>query len=323
MKKKRDKAFYISRAKRDIRDLFIYFNITRPQYVPYYKVDGQFSKDRLLKELDFLTKWKHMSVEDKKYRAKTYVQYSRNFNITFSIPHELMAKVAGEYKDDSGKKHRLSYEQIVEDLIEEGFTKVLNSGRKFERTDEGQYKVKCWWCKKYIMANEKQWFKLMSEDKYKDINNYASHRLRKIVFKWASSFKKEKIECSDKTKENSHEEKVEVSSKNQTSNPTVKEVKEVMDSSMKKKISQQIITVCVEAGIISPETAVAWMGDLVYYRKQNPFTIDEAKMLYKTKSVQNKKEFKNRLLGCLLKMGISESEALYILVNNIKIESGV
>lgn len=188
MKQNKGKEFYISRAKRDIRDLFIYFNITRPKHEKAYFKDGKFALKELVRQLDFLEGWSRKSRIEKKSLAKYYTLYSKTFNYIFGIPKDLIVKVAGVYYDEDGKQHRVNYNEIVDELIKEGFIKVVNAGRKFERTEDGQYKVKCWWCKKYIMANRKQWFKLMNEDKYGDINNYGSDRLRKIVFKWAEQF---------------------------------------------------------------------------------------------------------------------------------------
>lgn len=188
MKQNKGKEFYISRAKRDMRDLFIYFNITRPKHDKAYFKDGKFSVKELVRQMDFLEGWSRKNRVEKKSLAKYYTLYSKTFNYVFGIPKDLIVKVAGVYYDEDGKQHRVNYHEIVDELIKEGFIKVVNAGRKFERTEDGQYKVKCWWCKKYIMANRKQWFKLMSEDKYEDINKYGSDRLRKIVFKWAEQF---------------------------------------------------------------------------------------------------------------------------------------
>lgn len=188
MKQNKGKEFYISRAKSDIRNLLIYFNITRPKHEKAYFKDGKFELKELVRQLDFLEGWSRKSRVEKKLLAKYYTLYSKTFNYVFGIPKDLIVKVAGVYYDEDGKQHRVNYHEIVDELIKEGFVKVVNAGRKFERTEDGQYKVKCWWCKKYIMANRKQWFKLMTEDKYGDINNYGSDRLRKIVFKWAEQF---------------------------------------------------------------------------------------------------------------------------------------
>lgn len=309
MKNKKDKTFYISRAKRDIRDLFIYFNITRPQHERAYFKDGVFSLKELVRQMEFLDGWSNRNRIEKKSLAGKYVGYSKTFNYVFGIPRELVNKVMGEYIDADGKKHRIASEEIIEELVKEGFIKVVNAGRKFNKNEDGSYEVKCYWCKKYIMANKKQWFKLMTDEHYDNINKYGSKRLRKIVFKWIESFKEKRIE--DK-----HEQQVEVQQK-QISDTTAKEVKEVMNDSNKKEIIKKVIVGCLERGIINPETAVGWMGDLVYWRKQNPFTIDEAKMLYNTNPVEDKEKVKNAVLKCLTSVGVSQHEAIYILVDGI------
>ena len=309
MKIKQDKTFYISRAKRDIRDLFIYFNITRPQHEKEYFKDGKFSLKEMVRQMEFLDGWSKRSSAEKKYLANQYARCSRTFNYVFGIPKDLIGKVAGVYYDENNKQHCVSVEQIVQELVNEGFIKVVNAGRKFNKNEDGSYEVKCYWCKKYIMANRKQWFKLMTDEHYDNINKYGSKRLRKIVFKWIESFKEKRIE--DK-----QEQHVEVQQK-QTSNTTVKEVKEVMNDSKKKEVIKKVIVGCLERGIINPETSVQWMGDLVYWRKQNPFTIDEAKMLYNTNPVEDKLKVKNAVLKCLTSFGVSQHEAIYILIDGV------
>lgn len=48
MKSKKDLSFYVQRAVDDFKTLVIYFNVTRPQYEPAFKVDGKFSIKKLM-----------------------------------------------------------------------------------------------------------------------------------------------------------------------------------------------------------------------------------------------------------------------------------
>lgn len=54
--------------------------------------------------------------------------------------------------------------------------------------------MKCWWDKKYLLANRDYWLKLIADKRYSDINTYpnASPIVKKAVFNWlASKSKKE------------------------------------------------------------------------------------------------------------------------------------
>lgn len=185
MTKTRD--FYFKRAVSDFRDLVIYFNITRPQHNEAYFKDGKFSREYFNHQIMFLNNWNKMSKSDKKYEKKKYAKYSSAYNYTFGIPRELAQKVAGVYRDENGVQHKIPITEIESKLVKEGFMKVANSGRKFKKDKDGNYSVKCWWCKKYIMVNSKQKHTLMNDERYSDLLNYGSKRLKKIVFNWFKS----------------------------------------------------------------------------------------------------------------------------------------
>ena len=186
MKTKKDTEHYIRRAMEDFKTLVIYFNVTRPQYEANYKVDGKFSLDELKKQLKFLDGWNKLSLNDKHARKGMYVKYSSTFNYTFGIPNELVRNVLDCFRDEQGKKHRIPVEPIVKRLVEIGFIKVLNDGKKFKRNEDGSYSVKCYWTKKYMLKNEKYWYELISNPLYKNIDTFpnASDRVKKIIMKW-------------------------------------------------------------------------------------------------------------------------------------------
>lgn len=189
MKIKNDRQFYVDRAKSDLKDLIIFFNVTRPQHLDSFKTDGKFDLKKLLSQLAFVEGWHKRTRDEKAALAKTYSAYSKNLNYAFGIPSKLINKVCGEWVDENGKHHRISSDEIVQSLVDEGFIRVINAGRKFDKSDDGEYKVKAWWCKKYIIANQKYWYKMISDSKYSELYNYASSRLRKIIGKWFEEFK--------------------------------------------------------------------------------------------------------------------------------------
>ena len=189
MKKKNNRYFYIERAIQDLKTLVIYFNVTRPQYEKAYKDDsGKFSKDLLLKSIEFLSSWNGRSKDEKKRLAFKYVKCSTAFNYTFGIPCELIQKVLGVYRDENNKKCRISIDDVAPSLIQSGFMRVINDGRKIDYKTK---KVKCWWTKKYLLKNEKYWFMLLDDKRYSSISTfpYASERVKGIVCEWIKGIK--------------------------------------------------------------------------------------------------------------------------------------
>lgn len=189
-KTKHDKSFYIDRATNDFKTLVIYFNVTRPQHQKgYFGKDEKFSKEKMDEQLSFLHKWHEMSTSERRHYAKQYTQYSKTFNYTFSIPCDLVNKVLGCYRDENGKKCRISIDDVLPQLIESGFVRVMNAGRKI---DQETKKVKCWWFKKYLISSAYR-STLMNDNRYSDILNfpYASQRIKDIVVNWVKSQKKD------------------------------------------------------------------------------------------------------------------------------------
>lgn len=297
----------LKKAVDDFKQLIIYFDVTRPQHEKNYFQDGKFNLSKLIDQHKFLRTWDKKTRTEKKYLARKYAEYSTTFNLTFGIPSELIKTVLGIYKDEDGRRHKVSIEEVSEILVKQDFIKVVNAGKKFNKDEDGNFKVKCWWHKKYLLKNEKYWFKMLSEPKYSNIETFATKRVRDIVFNWIRSFKEDdkKVEPTK-----SVEPQKQISDTN--------EDKQMMNENQKKVLTSKVIQLCLERGILSPEKAVQWMGDLVYFRKQNPFTIDEATMLYNSKPAEDKNKLVDAILNYLNSNGISQSEAIYILVNGIK-----
>lgn len=295
------KQEYINDAIADFKQLVIYFNVTRPQHEKNYYREGRFDLNKMLEQIKFLNDWKKKTRTEKKYGAGRYSLYSTTYNLTFGIPRELISSTLGSYRDEDGKKHRISIDEVIEPLVKQNYIKVVNAGKKFKKDDEGNYKVKCWWNKKYLLANEKYWFKLLNDKKYSNIEGYASKRVRDILFKWVKSYRNDPHEQQEEAKTTTNE------------NTTMK-----MNDADKKELTKKVILLCLERGILSPAIGVQWMGDLVYFRKTNPFTIDEATMIYNTKPQAEKNILIDKILTCMKSHGIEESEAIYILVNGLK-----
>ena len=307
----------LKRAIDDFKQLVIYFDVTRPQHEKAYFRDGKFSLDKLIGQQKFLDGWNRKSRSDRKSLAKVYSTYSGTFNLTFGIPRDLILSILGSYRDEDGKKHRILIGEVIEPLVEQSFIKVVNGGKKFSKDDDGNYKVKCWWNKKYLLKNEKQWFKLFSEPKYSRIETFANKRVRKIVFNWISRFKKEnqKVEPTvvepTKKVEPTKVEPEKIISETRKDNQD-------MDENQKKTISFRVIKSLLMWGIISPETSVKWMSDFVYRGSKKQFTIDEASMLYNTEPVDDKNAFIDNVLYYFKQNGFPESCGLIFLIRDIK-----
>lgn len=168
----RPREWYWRRAKFKFKLLVVYFCVTRPQYEKAYGVNGKFSADELLRQLDFLDKWKSRPGYFKTRHAREYAEYDRNFNYTFSIPNGLIRDVLGQWRDESGKTARIPVKKMVAELKAEGFLKKCGHGTKTERDDAGKWHVKCWWDTKYLLANKKYWLKLMSMEKWADYTKW-------------------------------------------------------------------------------------------------------------------------------------------------------
>lgn len=188
MKKKNDRQFYIERAIKDFQTLVIYFNVTRPQHMAWYKENGEFSQKKMLHQMKFLANWKSLDRVEKKHKAKYYSAYASTFNKTFGIPSRLIEKVLGVYRDDEGKQHRISIDDVLPRLQDAGFIQVIEGGCKFDK-DGDEYSVKYHWRNKYLLKNDRYWHKLMADPKYADILTMpnASKRIKDIVIKWFQS----------------------------------------------------------------------------------------------------------------------------------------
>jgi hypothetical protein len=172
MKTNRDKEYYLRRAAKGFKTLVIYFCVTRPQYEKAYRKDGKFSKDELMRQMDFLSNWKSKSRREKQFSAKKYAAYSKAFNYTFDIPRKLVSDVLGAYQDETGKLVRIHCDEVVDKLVADGFIEKVNHGTRGKMDEDGTYKVKAYWTNKYLLANRDFWLKLLADPRFSDYTKY-------------------------------------------------------------------------------------------------------------------------------------------------------
>ena len=177
-------------AVKRFKILVTYFDVTRPQYDKAFKdKNGRFSKDVLKWKMNYLTNWNPRGRHSpEQYRM--YARYSKEFNDTFGIESRLVEKMVGYYRDENGRKCRISIDKIVDRLTSEGWLKkVLNAGAKFRRTDKG-FEKKFRWKKKYIMSDS-AWNGMIDKSEWSDYTTYPNvkfdanvQRAVSIISKW-------------------------------------------------------------------------------------------------------------------------------------------
>ena len=172
MKTNRDKEYYLRRATKGFKTLVTYFCVTRPQYEKAYRKHGKFSKDELMRQMDFLSTWQERSKKEKQILAYKYAAYARTFNYTFDIPRKLVSDVLGAYQDEAGRLVRIHCDEVVDKLVADGFIEKVNHGTRGKVDDDGNYKVKAYWTNKYLLANRDYWLKLLADPRFSDYTKY-------------------------------------------------------------------------------------------------------------------------------------------------------
>ena len=162
-----NRDYYMRRAEVGFKTLVIYFSVTRPQYEKAYHKGGKFSKDVLIRQMDFLSTWDNRSKREKELLARRYSEYARTFNYTFDIPVGLVKEILGKYR-----RARISIKEITDKLEAEGWLEVKNAGTRTKKGEDGKAHVVCWWHKKYLIANKRHWLQLLSDKKYRNYQTY-------------------------------------------------------------------------------------------------------------------------------------------------------
>ena len=197
------------RARHDFKDLVIYFCVTRAKHNKKFFDNGTFSSKKMMKMFVFVKTWNKRSKSEKNMYAKYHATCSETLNYAFGIDHRLVKQVLGRYVGKDGKKDCIKIDDVLH-LInkDKEVIKEVNAGRKFEfeggkhkKDKDGKSIVKCYWRKKYLIANRDYWFRLLDDEKYSDVRKFASSRLQKIVFDWFNSeFQVESKTADDKAK---------------------------------------------------------------------------------------------------------------------------
>ena len=191
----KNRDYYIRRAEVGFKTLVIYFSVTRPQYEKAYHKDDKFDKDVLMRQMDFLSTWDKRSKREKELLAKRYSEYARTFNYTFDIPVGLVKEILGKYR-----RSRISIKEITDKLEADGWLEVKNAGTRTKKGEDGKAHVVCWWHKKYLIANKKYWFKLLSDNKYSDYLKYPEDKegFVKRAVKIIKKYRKNTIKTEEK-----------------------------------------------------------------------------------------------------------------------------
>ena len=180
------------RAAADFKDLVIYFCVARAKRNKDFFENGTFSSRKLVRMFKFVESWKKRTSDEKKLYAKRHATYSKALNYAFGIDSNLVKQVLGRYVDAEGKKVCIKIDDVLSRINKnKAVIKEVNAGRKFEfengkhkKDSDGKSIVKCYWRKKYLLANKNYWFSLLDDEKYSDVRKFASSRLQKIVFDW-------------------------------------------------------------------------------------------------------------------------------------------
>lgn len=180
------------RARQDFKDLVIYFCVTRAKHNKKFFDNGTFSSKKMMKMFEFVKTWNNRSESEKKMYAKHHATCSETLNYAFGIDSNLVKQVLGRYVDDKRKKVCIKIDDVLHLINKDNeVIKEVNAGRKFEfeggkhkKDKDGNSIVKCYWRKKYLIANRDYWFRLLNDEKYSDVRKFASSRLQKIVFDW-------------------------------------------------------------------------------------------------------------------------------------------
>lgn len=178
MKQKRNKAYYLQRAVDGFKTLIIYQCVTKPQFDPVYKDEnGKFSKDKMIEESAFLDNWNRLSKKRRNYHIKHHTEYFKQYkkhsthhNLAFGLDCKLVEQILGCYRDDDGKKVRITIEEVLQNL--DGWYKCSNRGKTIRKDANGTPRAVCWWKKKYFIADEEEWISLLSNPMYSNLDKY-------------------------------------------------------------------------------------------------------------------------------------------------------
>lgn len=169
----------VKRAAEDFKALILYYNVTRPQKLPYFKKDGKFSIKEFKRQINFGGKTmgavKRMNLDNTKNRQFRACQ--AHYNYTFGIPRERINAVLRFYRDNDGRQIRIKIQDVLP-IVEADIGKLT---QKAHGEAWGEYS----YCSKWIM-DETIRDKYLKDRKWSDIfiAPGVSDYFKKLVNRW-------------------------------------------------------------------------------------------------------------------------------------------
>lgn len=179
MRNKVSKVMAVKRAAEDFKALVLYYNVTRPQQLPYFKKDGKFSIKEFKRQINFGGKTmgavKRMNLDNTKNRQFRACQ--AHYNYTFGIPRDRINSVLGSYRNDDGRQIRITVQDVLP-IVEADIGKLT---QKPHGEAWGEYS----YCGKWLM-DETNRDKYLKDRKWSDIfiAPGVSDYFKKLVKKW-------------------------------------------------------------------------------------------------------------------------------------------
>ena len=216
MRNKVSKVMAVKRAAEDFKALVLYYNVTRPQQLPYFKKDGKFSIKEFKRQINFGGKTmgavKRMNLDNTKNRQFRACQ--AHYNYTFGIPRERINAVLRFYRDNDGRKIRITVQDVLP--IVEADIGTLTQKAHGEAWGEYSY------CSKWIM-DETIRDKYLKDRKWSDIfiAPGVSDYFKKLVKKWIKEDMERNIKKQTEEKEMTVDELKDEMAKEAAANTTI------------------------------------------------------------------------------------------------------
>lgn len=185
MNKKLTKDDAVKRAAQDFKALIIYYNVTRPQQLPYFKKDGKFSIKEMKRQINFggksMDEIRRMNLDEIQF--KNFLACQTHYNYTFGIPSERVKKVLSSYRDEFGKTHYIHISDVLP-IVEADIGTI-------EHKSHGEAWGKYSFCGKWMM-DEKIRDNYLKDKKWSDIFTAPniSARFLKYIKGWIEDEKK-------------------------------------------------------------------------------------------------------------------------------------
>lgn len=179
MNKKLTKEDAVKRAAQDFKTLILYYNVTRPQQLPYFKRNDKFSIKEMKRQINFggksMDTVKKMNLDEN--QMKQFMACQAHYNYTFGIPRERINAVLRSYRDDNGHKIRISVQDVLP-IVEADIGTI-------EHKSHGEAWGKYSFCGKWMM-DDKIRDNYLKDKKWSNIYTApnVSEHFRKLIDKW-------------------------------------------------------------------------------------------------------------------------------------------